>query len=92
MTNPYEELIQRVEQNIQALNRGNFARDAKRERLERKKILLLSIILAGVWAIFLVLCTRIESPLPVPPPEAEHNIRPPVHYEIRQPGEPVYAI
>ncbi len=91
MTNPYEELIQRVEQSIQSLMRSNFARDARSERLEKKKILLLSLILASAWIIFFLLCDRLDGVFwtkPEPPPEYQ----PPARYQIHEGSEPIYAI
>lgn len=91
MTNPYEELIERAEQSVQSLIRSNFARDAKRERLEKKKILLLALILASAWLIFFLLYNRLEILFP-PSPEPTHQYVPPAHYQIHEGSEPIYAI
>jgi hypothetical protein len=91
MTNPYDELIQRVEQSIQSLMRSNFARDAKRERLEKKKILLLALILVSAWIIFFLLCDRVDSEFQ-PSREPSREYVPPAHYQIHQSDEPIYAI
>ncbi len=90
MNNPYEELIERVEQSIQSLMRSNFARDARRDRLEKKKILLLSLILASAWLIFFLLYNRLAVFPPSPEPPRQYG--PPVHYQIHEGSEPIYAI
>jgi hypothetical protein len=91
MTNPYDELIQRVEQSIQSLARSNFARDARRDRLEKKKILLLALILVSAWLIFFLVYNRLDSVFP-PSPESSRQYEPPVHNQIHQGSEPIYAI
>ena len=91
MTNPYEELIARAEQSIQSLIRSNFARDAKRERLEKKKLLLLHLILVSAWLIFFLLYSRLAIAFP-PSPEPPRQYEPPAHYQIHEGSEPVYAL
>jgi hypothetical protein len=91
MTNPYDELIQRVEQSIQSLMRSNFARDARRDRLERKKILLLALILVSAWLIFFLVYNRLDSVVE-PSPEPPRQYEPPAHYQIHEGSEPIYAI
>jgi hypothetical protein len=90
MTNPPEEPNQRVEQSIHSLMRSNFARDARRERLEKKKMLLLALILVSGWVIFFLLCRRLDSVFPLPDPS--HEYQPPAHYQIHNDSDPIYAI
>jgi hypothetical protein len=96
MTDPHAELMQRVELSIQALTRSNFARDARRKPLEKKKVILLALILISMWVIFFLLRSELHptspSPEPLPVPVPAHDVQAPTHYQILEQGEPVYAI
>jgi hypothetical protein len=91
MNNPYTELIEKVEENFQTLAHNNATRDSRRERFERKKILLLALILGSAWVIFFLLCDRLDSEFQ-PSREPSHEYVPPAHYQIHQSDEPIYAI
>jgi hypothetical protein len=91
MNNPYTELIEKVEESFQALARTNAARDARRERLEKKKVLLLALLLASAWIILFLLSDRMDGSFWTAP-EPPHEYQPQPHYQIHEDGEPIYAI
>ena len=85
MTNPYSELIEKIDESTNRFGQYMQDRDYYYLRLERVKISLLALFLVSAWLMFFLLWIPSQPrPAEEPVPVAPHAPEPP--YEILERG------
>lgn len=73
MTNPYSELIEKIEECADAFTRDQDERDYQLVQYEKFKVFLLVLLLISTWIMFFLLWTRLDDlPVNQPAPSGSH--------------------